>query len=96
VKDNPTTIRLSADEFSFFKEAVAKDKTLAGAFTLQQSQDDGSIQVPPKNVEQIRDFLTFQLAASGFDRDYAPNKKGLMIENLIDKLFSRNLGRLHR
>lgn len=84
MKDDQITILLSADEFSFFEEVVAKDKTFAATFALQQN---GSVLVAPKDVEEIRDFLTLQLAATGFDQDYAPNKQGLLIENLIDKLF---------
>jgi hypothetical protein len=84
VKDDPITIRLSEDELAFLEEALAKNTALATTFRLQR---DGSIHVSPKNVEEIRDFLTLQLAATGFDQDYAPNKQGLLIENLIDKLY---------
>jgi hypothetical protein len=84
MKDYLITIRLSEDEFAFLEEVVAKDKTLMTTFRLQQN---GSILVSPKNVEEVRDFLTLQLAATGFDQDYVPNKRGQLIENLIDKLF---------
>jgi hypothetical protein len=87
VKDDSITIRVSEDEFALLEEARAKDRGLAAVFELGHSQDHRSIHVSPKNVEEIRDFLTLELAVTGFDRDYAPNRKGLLIENLIDKLF---------
>lgn len=87
MKDDSITIRLSEDEFAFLEEARAKDSGLAAVFELGHSQDHRSIHVSPKNVEDIRDFLTRELAVTGFDQDYAPNEQGLLIENLIDKLF---------
>jgi hypothetical protein len=84
VNDNPITIRLSADEFALLTEVLAKDKTLAGTLEFQA---DRSIQVLPKNAEHIRDFLTLQLATTGFDQDYAPNEQGRLIESLIDRLY---------
>ena len=43
-------------------------------------------------TEPIGDALTLQLADTGFDEAWEPNAGGLLIEDLIDRLFvpSRN------
>jgi hypothetical protein len=87
MEDGPITIRLTADECALLEEAVPKEKALAAAFVFHLSRDNASIQVLPRNVEQIRDFLTLELAETGFKEDYGPKDRGLLIESLIDKLF---------
>ena len=38
-------------------------------------------------TERIGDALTVQLAETGFDEAWEPNAGGLLIEDLIDRIF---------
>ena len=41
------------------------------------------------DAERLRDCLTAELAANGFDGNYTANKYGRMLEELIDRFYFR-------
>ena len=38
-------------------------------------------------AEEVSNYLTTELARSGFDQNYFVNERGVMLESLIDRLF---------
>ena len=82
--------QLSVDELRYRIRLAAHDESLA---MLLKSQEDALgpslvIRLSRAEAENLRDSLTTQLAAVGFDDDYSPNKQGRMLEKLIDKFCS--------
>ena len=80
---------LSPDESDYLNQAVSIDDSLAILPHAAQgaSGDVVAIQLTRVEAEQLREFLTLQLAAVGFDEDYLPNEHGQMLERLIDRFY---------
>ena len=81
--------QVSAEELEHLKELVSRDESLAGLLRFQKCSPGRrvTIRLSRAEAEQLRDYLTTQLAAVGFDENYSPNEKGQMLEELIDRFF---------
>jgi len=81
--------RVSADELEYLKQLVSRDESLAGLLRFQEGAAGrrGTIRLSRRDAEQLRDYLTTQLAAIGFDKNYSPNEQGQMLEQLIDRFY---------
>jgi hypothetical protein len=82
--------KVSVTEADYLKLA-SRDESFTG---LLKFQDGGRstkliMQLSRAEAEQLRECLTTQLAAVGFDEDYEPNEQGQMLEDLIDRFFIR-------
>ncbi len=82
---------LSAKELEFLRQLASRDKSLAELLGLRQSPGGRSttIRLARGEAEQIRGYLTTELAAVGFDENYEPNDLGRMLETLIDRFYLR-------
>jgi hypothetical protein len=81
--------RLSAKEFKYLKELASRDKSVANLLGLQEGTDERrvTIRLSRAEAEQLRESLTTQLAAVGFDENYLPNEQGRILEELIDRFY---------
>lgn len=64
---------------------------MARLFESQEGEHGhvATIHLSRAEAEQLRNFLTTQLATVGFDKNYSPNEHGRMLETLIDKFYFR-------
>ncbi|MFQ3649978.1 MAG: hypothetical protein SNJ75_06570 [Gemmataceae bacterium] len=83
---------LSVEEAEYLRCLAPQHETLARLLKLDQEAHGrpAIIRLSPAEAEELRDSLTTQLAAVGFDENYSPNEQGRMLEKLIDKLFIPN------
>jgi len=80
--------RLSPDELECLGHLTATEQSLAALVKRAEGNSRSTtLKLTPDEAEQLRDFLTIQLAMVGFDQDYNPTPTGKMIERLIDKFF---------
>jgi hypothetical protein len=81
--------QLVPEEFAYLKQIFSHDELRDFLPRLQELVPSGkvSIQLNRAEAERIRDYLTNELAALGFDEDYHPNQTGRMIEELIDRFY---------
>jgi len=89
MREETHQFQLSVGSLKYLKELVSRDKSLAGQFGFQEGEPGRrvTIRLSRAKVEQLRDYLTTQLAAVGFDKDYSPNQQGQLLEELIDIFF---------
>ena len=83
--------RLSAEEFKYVKELLSRDELRDLLARINEIVSSGNISIRLKRAEaeRVRDYLTTQLAATGFDEDYRPNRQGQVLEELIDRFYVR-------
>jgi hypothetical protein len=55
--------------------------------TPSQRGEKFKINLPNETADTLRDRCGDELAATGFDANYAPTPTGRVLEGLIDKLF---------
>lgn len=67
------------------KETLTKHKLLSNNTHLN---DGDYMIVDEETASQIRDNCGDLLQTSGFDADYGPTPLGIILEQLIDKLYS--------
>lgn len=81
--------RLSPEEFSYVKDLLSRDELREFLPKIQEMLPSGdiSLRLNRTEAERVRDHLTTQLAAVGFDEEYRPNQQGRMIEELIDRFY---------
>jgi hypothetical protein len=82
---------VSAEELAYIEQLASGDESLAGLLRSKERAHGRkvTIRLGHAEAEQLRDYLTKQLAAVGFDRNYSPNEQGRMLENLIDRFHLR-------
>jgi hypothetical protein len=78
--------RVSREELEYLKQLASRDESLTGVLRFQEDAHGrwATVRLSRAEAEQIRDYLTTQLAAVGFDKNYSPNEQGQMLEKLID------------
>jgi hypothetical protein len=76
---------------SLFVAVLSCDEDLTRRLSAatEPAKRDTTIRLSRAEAEQVRDYLTTELAASGFDQDYSPTQRGKMLEGLIDRFFIR-------
>ena len=81
--------RLSPDEFRYVKDLLSRGELREFLSKIQETVPSGniSIRLNRAEAERVRDYLTTQLAAVGFDEEYRPNQQGRIIEELIDRFY---------
>lgn len=82
--------QIAGEELEYLRQVVSRDESLASLFRFQEGTPARkvTIRLSPAEAEQIRDYLTTQLAAVGFDESYSPNEQGKMLEDLIDRFYT--------
>ena len=87
--DEKYNFKLSAREMEYLNQLASRDKSLASLLKSQKGTFDCSlaIRLSRDEAEQVRERLTTELAAIGFDCDYSPNADGRMLETLIDRFY---------
>jgi hypothetical protein len=83
--------RLTPEEFSYVKDLLSRDELREFLPRIREHVPSGNIgiRLNRAEAERIRDYLTTQLAAVGFDEEYRANPRGQMIEELIDRFCVR-------
>jgi hypothetical protein len=81
--------QVSAEELEYLEQLASRNDALAGLFRFQEGAPGRrvTIRLSRAEAEQLRDSLTTQLAAVGFDKNYSPNEQGKMLEELIDRFY---------
>ena len=81
--------RVSAEELGLLRKVLSCDQNLTSRLSAatEPAMRGITIRLSRAEAEQVRDYLTTELAASGFDREYSPTQRGQMLEGLIDRLF---------
>lgn len=81
--------RLSPEEFRYVRDLLSSEEVRELLPRFEELAPNGSVvvQLNRTEAERIRDYLTTQLAAVGFDEEYRPNQRGRMIEELIDRFY---------
>jgi uncharacterized protein YdcH (DUF465 family) len=79
---------LSFEEFNCLSKVVEHDE-LADMLTHAEKSCDQTWKIALTQIQaqRLRDILTEALAKVGFSKDYLPNETGIVLEQLIDKLF---------
>ena len=89
MKEESKEFQVSAGEMEYLKQLTFRDESFAGLLRCQKLPPSGNVAVrlTSPEAEQLRDRLTAELAACGFDESYSPNKLGRMLEVLIDRFY---------
>lgn len=88
--NNLLTVTLSSEEVIQLKEAVSEDEVLLSDINSFETDSRGRLilELELETAEILREYLTRQLAKVGFDKAYAPTKKGVILETMIDKFYT--------
>jgi len=80
---------LSSEEAVHLSEAVSEDEILLSTIHSAEVGLGGGLilELELETAEKVREYLTEQLAKTGFDKDYLLTKEGAILEELIDKLY---------
>jgi hypothetical protein len=81
--------QVSMDELEYLKELASGDESVASLLGSLDGTPSGRVTVllTRSEAERVRDRLTTELAARGFDQNYSPNNLGRMVEGLIDRFY---------
>jgi hypothetical protein len=81
--------QVSEEELEYLKQLALQDESIVGLLRFQEAARgrNAIVHLDRAQAEQLRSYLTGQLAAFGFDENYSPNERGQMLENLIDRFF---------
>ena len=86
--DKSHEFRVSAKESEYLKQLASRDESLVGLLRFNEDQYGRvTVRLGRAEAEQLRDSLTTQLAAVGFDKNYSPNEQGQMLEELVDRFY---------
>lgn len=80
------TIKLSDEDLAFLREIGFREPNL-GILVSRWFSGSGKNKVfslPSDVSEEFRSLFTLKLAKSGFDKNYALNINGIVLERLID------------
>lgn len=80
-------ILISTSELEVLRDAVSAGKS---KFTLTFEEDEKNgihLIIDEEQADELRDLCGDYLSVTGFDGEYRPTEKGLLLEGLIDKLY---------
>jgi len=80
---------LTPEESVCLRQAVCEDEILLSAIDSDEKSLGGrlTLELELETAEKLREYLTEQLAKTGFDKDYSLSKEGAILETLIDKFY---------
>lgn len=89
MKADKREFHVSSEEFSLLRRLAEQDKVITD---LLESHEIGPgqktiVRLSKGGAQQLREFLTTQLAKVGFDNDYSIKPQGQVLEDLIDRFF---------
>lgn len=81
-------IQLSHMEAEYIGKLVSEDNSFRDSFLRRPELHSGrwTLVLEPDEVRRMAIYFALRMARVGFDEDYEPNKEGLVIEGLQDKL----------
>lgn len=81
--------QVAADEMKYLRELVSRDESVASLLRPPEGMLSGrvAVRLTRSEAELVRDRLTTEVAARGFDENYSPNNLGRMLESLIDRFY---------
>jgi hypothetical protein len=87
--EDKNEFQVSLEEFVYLNRLAAHDMSVAELLKNHEKGHGESVtlRLTCTEAEELRDSLTLQLAAVGFDKDYSLNEQGRLLENLIDKFY---------
>jgi hypothetical protein len=88
--NKPTIVRLSAEQTGYLSDLIAVDPLLTELVRSRPNIcfEHDAIVLDRSDAKVLHDYFGNRLARVGFDKDYEPNKEGVLLESLIDALFS--------
>lgn len=83
--------KLSRNEADYLKQLVSHDESLIRLMKFHDGERSAKlfIRLTRSQATQLREFLMSRMDLVGFDENYEPNEEGRMLEDLIDRFFSR-------
>jgi len=89
VMEETHEFRVSAEEVECLKRLASFHEPFAGLLRFEEGSAGRrtTIRLSRAEAEQVRDYLIEQVALTGFDENYNPNKQGRMLEALIDRFY---------
>jgi hypothetical protein len=88
--NSPSTVRLSLQQAEYLSRLAVTDPVLADLLRSRPTtclcQD--AVVLDRSDALALQDYFGERLAKLGFDEDYEPNDEGVLLESLIDALFS--------
>lgn len=89
MKQESQEFQISADEMECLTQLLSRDESLDGLLTSQNIMPTGKVAVrlTRSEAQRVRDRLTTEVAARGFDETYSPNDLGRTLEGLIDRFY---------
>ena len=75
-----TKVQLTGEQFQLLREVI-----LNRAPQLQSVMGDGcAVNIRVEQLRQIQELLGDELCETGLERSHEPNRRGLLLEHLID------------
>jgi hypothetical protein len=80
-------VLVSGSELAVLREAILSEKSDL-KLNVDEDRENGRILLISEiEADALRDLCGDYMSVVGFDADYNPNEKGVLLEELIDKLF---------
>lgn len=91
MKEGEREVQLSSEEFACLKQCVANDDSLARLLANPGTMPGNKVALRLAGVdaERLRACLTERLATVGFQEDYSLTNQGQVLEELIDRFYTR-------
>ncbi len=83
-------LQLNSEQAKYLSDLIAADQSFADLVRSRPNICLGhdAIVLDRSDAEAIHEYFGERMAKLGFDENYEPNKEGVLIESLIDALFS--------
>lgn len=82
--------QISAEQTSYLKRLASEHpdfRDMIEGFGITQIGGN-MLTIHSEEAETLREYFTERLAKVGFDSEYKPNNEGVILESLIDNLFT--------
>lgn len=80
-------IKLTLQQFEFINKSLSVDSPDLYKRFEDCIVDETYVDLDEDTISDLRDWVGFKLQIVGFDKDYEPTDQGMLMEDLIDKLF---------
>jgi hypothetical protein len=81
--------KISADELAYLRDLLSNHDELSEMLASLEAHEHQlpALRLDREKAEQLRSFLTEQLAKIGFQEDYSLTERGKILEELIDRFY---------
>jgi hypothetical protein len=82
--------RISVEQTAYLRRLASEQldfRNMIESFGITQLGGN-MLTIRSQDAETLREYFTERLAKAGFDSEYKPNNEGVILESLIDTLFT--------